>query len=183
MKKQKEKKEKKIRSGPRFRALDAVIILLILAAVIGVYLRYNHLDVFTGTGNQSNYIVSFSIKDIRYTTPEYYVSVGDVVYFSDDGKEMGALIGASDGQNRALLCQPAEKQFITEDNEVVEVQYPNNESRVDANGRIRCLGSYTDDGGFLVNGSRYLSAGQTVSVQTERVTVTILIEEIAPEGS
>ncbi len=181
MKKQKENKEKKVKTGPRFRALDAVIILLILAAVIGVYLRYNHLDIFTGNQNQSNYIVSFSIKDIRYTTPEYYVSVDDIVYFSDDGKEMGTLIGASDGLNRALSYQPATKQFVTEDGLVEEIQYPNNESRVDANGRMRCLGSYTEDGGFLVNGSRYLSAGQSIAVQTERVTVTILIEDITAE--
>ena len=179
MKKQRNKKDKTQRTTPRFRALDAVIILLVLTAVLGVYLRYNQLDLLTSKQNQKDYVISFSVKDIRYTTPEYYVSVGDMVYFADDGEEMGTLLSAADGLNIALSYRPATKTFLTEDGTVREVQYPNNESRVDANGRMLCRGSYTEDGGFLMNGSRYLSAGQTVSVRTERVTITVLIEDIA----
>ena len=179
MRKHKEKKEKTVKTGPRFRAMDVVIILLVLTAVFGIYLRYYHLDTFTGEHNQKDYVISFSIKDIRYTTPEYYVSVGDKVYFADDGEEMGTLEGASEGLNSALTYRPATKQFVTENGSVVEIQYPNNESRVDANGRMSCRGSYTTDGGFYINGSRYVAAGQYVAVQTETVTVTILIEDIA----
>ena len=177
MKKTKETKEKKVRSGPRFRALDAVIILLVLTAVIGVYLRYNHLDIFTGDQNLSEHTVSFVVKDIRYTT-EYYVSVGDTVYFADDGEEFGTLLGASDGLNNALPPSPATKTVVTEDGRAVEVYYPS-ETRIDSEGRLSCMGSYTEDGGFLVNGSRYLSAGQSVTVHTELVTFTLQITDIS----
>lgn len=178
MKKNKEKRVVKEKSPYRFRALDAVIILLILTAVIGVYFRYNILDQLTNNKDHQDYTVSFSIENVRYTIDEY-MKIGDQVYFVDDGELMGALISESkEMSTRALSITPASEFFMDEDGTMKEVLYPNNESRVDAKGRIQCRGLYTEDGGFLLNGSKYLSAGQTVSVRTETVTVDIVIQNI-----
>lgn len=177
MKKNKEPKAEKKVSRYRFRALDAVIILLILTAVIGVYFRYNVLDQLSNRKNQKEYTVSFSIENIRYTTPNY-MNIGDKIYYADDGEEMGVLIEESkNNSNRPISESPAGQLFVAEDGSVQEVFYPD-ETRVDVKGRMRCRGLYTEDGGFLVNGSRYLSAGQTVSVYTELVTINIVIRDI-----
>ena len=178
MKKNTKKSNEKDRSTPGFRAMDAVIILLVITAVIGVYFRYNILDLITKKQNLSDYTISFSIEDIRYTTPNY-INIGDKFYYADDKEELGVLISESANMsNMALGVQPASKYFMGSDGVVEEIYYPNLESRVDAKGRIQCRGRYTDDGGFLVNGSRYLSAGQSISVQTELVSVVILIQNI-----
>ena len=68
--------DKKSRSGLRIKALDVVIIVLLVAVVAGVYFRYNILDMLTGSKNLKEYTVSFEIKDIQYKT-ENYINVGD----------------------------------------------------------------------------------------------------------
>jgi len=177
MKKNREKNGEKKRSSHRFKALDAVIILLVLTAVVGVYFRYNIFDLFSKNKDMQDYYVSFSIEDVRYTTPNY-INIGDRVYYSD-GEELGVLVAESeDMSNLALSVTPASELFLNDDGTMEEVFYPNNESRVNAKGRMQCRGNYTAEGGFLVNGSNDLSSGQSLSVHTETVTVTIEIQNI-----
>lgn len=173
----KSKKEKAVRKSPRFGVLDAVIILLIIIAVVGIYFRYNIIEIVNGTKNLDDYTVRYSIENIRYTTPNY-INVGDTVYFADDGEQFGTLINASENMG-ALRITPASEYFKTSDAEIVEVFYPDSQSRVDAEGRLECRGRYSDEGGFLVNGSVYIASGQNVNVRTEYVTVTVRIEEIS----
>ena len=171
------KRNEAAHSGYRFKALDAVIILLVLTAVIGIYFRYNIFDLFSKEKDLRDHYISFSIEDIRYTTPNY-MNIGDKIYYND-GEELGVLVAESeDMSNLALSVTPASKLFLNEDGAMEEVFYPNNESRVNAKGRILCRGLYTAEGGFLVNGSQYLSCGQSVTVYTETVTVTIEIQNI-----
>ena len=170
-------KEKTIRKTPKFGVLDAVIIFLIIIAVVGVYFRYNILDFVNGTKNLETYTVSYSIENIRYTTPNY-INIGDEVYFADDGEHFGTLINASENMG-ALSITPASEYFTKSDATIVEVFYPDSQSRVDAKGRLTCEGRYSDDGGFLVNGSAFIAAGQQVNVKTENATFTIQIDEIS----
>ena len=175
--KKKEQKETKARKFPKFGVLDAIIILLIIVAVIGVYFRYNIVDLITNTKNLDEYTVNFSIENIRYSTPNY-VDVGDDVYFVSDNEKFGTLINVSENMG-ALSITPASELFTTSTGEIIEVFYPNSESRISAEGRLNCSGRYSDDGGFLVNGSTYIASGQYVNVKTEYVTVTIRIDEIS----
>ena len=164
-------KEKK---SPRFGVLDAMIILLVVALVIGIYFRSNIIDWISNQRNIKDYTVTFAVDNIRYTTPNY-INVGDSIVFATSGEEFGTIIEESDGKsNNALSVTPSSESFI-KDGKMIEVFYPNNESRVDVKGRLQCQGSYSEDGGFLVNGSTYLSAGQTVKVRTEFVTLEIRI--------
>ncbi len=172
----KSKKEKVIKKSPRFGVLDAMIILLIIIAVVGVYFRYNIIELINGTKNLDDYTVSYTIENIRYTTPNY-IDVGDEVYFADDGAHFGTLINASENMG-ALSITPASEYFTTSNAEIVKVFYPDSQSRVDAVGRLNCKGRYSDEGGFLVNGSVYIASGQYIGVTTEHVTVTLRINEI-----
>ena len=45
---------------PRFKALDLVIILLVIVSVVGIYFRYNLLDTLTSNKDLKEYTVSFS---------------------------------------------------------------------------------------------------------------------------
>ena len=159
-----------------FNVIDAVIIILVVASVLGIYFRYNVEDIFSKSKETCDYTVSFAVNDIRYTTPNY-ISVGDKVYFADTGNPFGELISESENKG-ALNIKPASKFFTDTSGKVVEAFYPNDESRVNAKGRLVCKGIYTDDGGFCVGGTRYIAPGQTVEVQTEYVTLLIRITAI-----
>ena len=165
-------KEKK---SPRFGVLDAVIILLVVALLVGIYFRSNIMDWVSNQRNVKEYTLTFEVENIRYTTPNY-INVGDRVVLYDSGDELGTIIESGDNSNQALRPTATSELFL-ENGEFIEVFYPE-ETRVDVQGRILCQGTYSEDDGFLINGSTYLSAGQTVKVRTELVTFEIRILSI-----
>ncbi len=181
----KETKIKRERKSPGFKVMDAVIILLLLLAIVGVYFRYNSLDFFGKRLNLQEYTVSFTIDNIKNSTPKH-VQVGDRVYFSDSGELLGTILPESNTmENIALKCSPASEYFVDETGTMIEISYPQDpnypeNSRVKAEGKISCHGFYTENGSFLVDGSTYLAAGKTIQVQTETVTVTIMIRDVQP---
>ena len=76
----------KTRRTPRFGVLDFVIILLIIVAVVGIYFRYSIIDLISNSQDLSEYTISFSVDNIRYTTPNF-VNVDDEVYFESSGEK------------------------------------------------------------------------------------------------
>ena len=164
------------RSRPRFNVLDVFIILLVIAAVVGVYFRYSIVDFLRSDMNKEQYVISYSIDDIRYTTPNY-MQVDDEVYFASNGKLFGTLLSESENQG-VLNIMPASKEFVDSKGDIKNVFYPNSESRVTAKGRLLCEGAYNSEGGFFVDGNTYISAGQTIDVRTDMVSVTMRILSI-----
>lgn len=161
----------------KFKALDVVILILILTAVVGVYFRYNILDTLTGSKNLKDYVVSFEINNVQYKT-ENYINIGDKVYYSN-GDELGTLIEASDNAKMALIPKPTTINYLPYGElQAVELTYPEN-TRIDAQGRIQCKGRYTSESGFLHNGNTPVSVGDRISVKTELVTVEITVTNIA----
>ena len=174
----KEKKVRSKRNRSRFNMLDAFIIILVIAAVVGVYFRYSIIDFLKSDMNTEKYVISFSIDDVRYTTPNY-MQVGDEFYFAADGALLGTLLGESENQE-ALSIMPASKEFVDSKGAIKKVFYPNSESRVTAKGKLLCDGGYDSNGGFFINKNTYLSAGQILSVRTDTVSVSIRILSIEP---
>jgi len=170
-------REQKEKRSPRFGVLDAVVILLVACLIAGIYFRSNIIDWISNKRDIQDYTVTFAVDNIRYTTP-HFISVGDTVVLADTGETLGTIIEESEGNSKIALSITPASEIFTDNGEVIEVFYPNNESRVDVKGRLRCRGSKSKEGGFLLNGSTYLSAGQTVTAHTETVTVELRILQI-----
>ena len=166
---------KKVRNLPKFGILDFVIILLVICVVIGIAFRYNLFNTFASLQKMDEYAVSYSIKNIEHTT-QNYIDNGDIVYFKDSGKAFGTIMEYADAATMPLRVTPSTQTFI-DNASTITVTYPP-ETRIDATGRIKCEGKVSDDGTFLLNGSDYISAGQTYIVCTEKVTLQITIQEI-----
>ena len=169
--------EQKEKQAPRFGVLDAVIVLLIVCLIAGIYFRSNVIDFITTKRNIRDYTITFAVDNIRYTTP-HFISIGDEVVMEENGKPLGTIIEESEGNSKIALSITPASEIFTDNGEVIEVFYPNNESRVNVKGRLQCRGTYSEDGGFLVNGSTYLSAGQTIAVHTENVSMELRVLQI-----
>ena len=165
-------KKKKVK---RIHVLDVLIILLVIAVCVGLFFRQDVVNMFGNFSNLKDAEVSFSVENISYKTPEH-VSIDDEVYFKSDRNVLGTLMAAVDNGDKPLACQPSTHRENI-DGEEVEVSYPEN-TRIDANGRIKCRGYFADDGSFMLNGSKYLAAGQKIVVCTELVTLEISITGI-----
>ena len=170
MKKENINKEKTL---PRFGVLDAVIILLVIAAVCGIYFRYNIMDMIASRRNIKEYNIEFSIDNINASTTRF-IQENDEFRFASNNERLGVLIKDSEGlSNNVLSVTPASEMF-NRNGQIVEVFYPE-DTRVDAVGRIKCSGTYSDNGIFLVNGSVSLSSGEVIAVHTDEVTIAIRI--------
>ena len=174
MKKDKVKAEK-TKKLPRFGALDAFIILVVIVAIVGVFFRYRLLDILTAQQNLSDYTVSFSVDNVRYTTPDY-INVGDVVYFKDSGAELGVITNESENMG-AFTVAPATETFTDSNGNIIDIHYPN-ETRVSINGKLICSAQVSETGGILINGNTYIAPGQTIDVTTELVTMTIRVNAV-----
>ena len=176
---QKRPKQPRRASGkPHFNLLDGLIVILVLLCVCGVYFRYTAYDDLLHRVNKQDYVLSFEVQDLRYTTPNY-VNVGDEVRLADDGAVLGRFMAGAESLTGALQITPATAYFTDAGGNVVEVSYPDGESRVDVSGRILCSGTLGADG-FCLGGTRYLAPGSSLAVQTDFVSFTILITAINP---
>lgn len=172
-----ENKNKYGRALPRFGVLDAVIILLVVAAICGIYFRYNIMDAISQKKNIKDYTVEFAIENINSTTTRY-IQENDEVRFASNGEVLGSFIKNANSMSDSILSiTPASKMF-TEQGKVIKVYYPE-DTRVDVKGWLRCKGTYSENGIFLVNGSVAVSSGELITVNTDEVTVTLRIVSIA----
>ncbi len=179
--KQRKKSGERTKIVPKFKILDAVIILLIVISIVGLYLGYDVMDTLKNRKEMKEYVVSFSIENIRNSTKDY-INIGDIVYYAEDGEQLGEFLPHTENVVQPLSYHPASVYVIDENGAAILIDYPYDDSpddRIDASGRFLCQGSYSDDVGFLVNGSRYLAPGQKIEVRTDRVTLTVTIQDIA----
>ena len=108
-----------------------------------------------------------------------FIQENDEIRFANDNEHFGTIIKDSQGiSDNVLSITPAFETF-TENGKAFPVFYPE-DTRVNAVGTMRCEGTYSDNGIFLINGSRSVSSGENILVHTDEVTVTICIISINP---
>lgn len=175
---QKETEIKK-RRFPKFGVLDAVIILLAIVIVAGVYFRYNLFDKLNNAKNLKECFISFKTDEIT-TAISRELEKDDRIYFKNDGKTLGTLTVPSEEISVVIQEQPATHTVFKDGKTYPDVQYPQGmeDSLIYGTGTIRSDCSVSEDGTFLLNGSLYLAPGQRYTVCTEKVTLTITITDI-----
>ena len=166
----------------RFNILDAVILLLIILCVVGLCFRYTITESLGLDDELQTYRIRFEIEGARNTLPAQLYK-GDNLYFAD-GAFAGTLMGVAEysneniltAGNQTLLTYPAEI-YVNDAGSIVSVSYPMG-SLIDADGAFKCQGGYGDGGYFLLGGERYLAVGQTLTLYTDTVKLTVVVTEI-----
>ncbi len=164
---------------PKFGILDAVIILLVISIVVGIYFRYSFFDTLTNMKNMKECYVTFKTGNVTVdTTRSLYKD--DLIYFKSDGSTLGTLAVKSEEISTVIQEQPATKTFFKDGKAYADVQYPQgiDGALIYGTGVIRCSCLINEAGSYLVNGSTYIAIGQTYTVCTEKVTLDITITQI-----
>lgn len=172
-------KPTKTRKLPKFGVLDAVIILLVIAIAVGIYFRYSFFDTLTSMQNMKEGYVTFKTDKIT-TNVSREMNDGDAIYFKSDGSNFGNLAIKSEEITMVIQEQPATSTVFKDGKTYADIQYPQgmDDSLIYGIGNIKCNCSVSEDGSFLLNGTTYISPGQTYTVCTEKVTVNITITDI-----
>jgi hypothetical protein len=172
-------KPQKERRFPKFGVLDAVIILLVIAIVAGIYFRYSFFDTLNSMKNMKECYVTFKTDKIT-TNVSREMYDGDAIYFKSDGSSFGTLAVKSEEITMVIQEQPATSTVFKDGKTYADVQYPQgmDGSLIYGIGTIKCNCAVSENGSYLLNGTTYISPGQTYTVCTEKVTVNIMITDI-----
>ena len=165
-----ENKQQKNAARVRFNLVDLVLIIAVLACLVGVYLRYSAGDEFGVKHELDQYVLSFEINNIRYTSADAFTE-GDKVYL--DGKEtvLGTILAIDS-------TSPSEVIYTDDKGDYKMVYYPE-DTRIDLTGRLLSIGVMSERG-YLLGGNTYLAPGQTYYVETPRINVSVTITDIEP---
>lgn len=167
---QPDKKTQKKPTHVRFNIIDLVLIIAVLACLVGVYLRYTASEQFGVNHELEDYVLSFEIKNIRYTSADAFPE-GDPLYLNGKDTVLGTILAIDS-------TTPAEVVFTDKKGNYKTIYYPE-DSRIDLSGRILSNGVMTERG-YLLGGNTYLAPGQSYYVETPLINVSVTITAINP---
>ena len=152
----------------RFNVLDWIIVIVLLAAVISVVLRFMGKNEIAGDNVTAKYEITFFVNDVRYTSADAFIK-GDSVYVATDDTYIGIF-------DRLDSNKPAAYYPENPDKGIDKVYYPEG-TRVDLVGTIISEGVMNEDG-FFVGGSYFLAPGKLITAYTGHVYVEMVIGSI-----
>ena len=169
------REERKPKTHLRFNLLDAVLILLAVLCVVGVWQRHNLQKLFASDAETESFAVTFEIKQLRSTTVDL-LEKDTAFYLVEQGEEiaLGVLQERVSASAATVYLQDAAGNTVT-------AVYPEDNYRylLDVNGILTCRGVMSD-GTFLLNGRTYLAVNQVMAVYTEAADLEIRITGIVP---
>lgn len=150
----------------RFSVIDFIIILLVLAGIIGVAVRFDLVGRLFSKTSQVDAEITFIAEAI---SPAEAAVFTEGTTFYHQNERFGTLLSAS-----------AETALIYAENDAGVLVSYEDETLLDLTGTLSCRVLPTDDG-YLLTGNRYIAAGSSFLLQADGIAVTvtvIAIEEI-----
>lgn len=156
----------------RFNVFDAVLILLVVLCIVGIWQRGNLQSLFEAGDASESYTVTFEVKKLRSTTAALLAD-GTELYLYENGTRvsLGQLSGTP-------ATTPASVYLYYEGN-MVEASYPDDpdECLLDVTGTLRCR-IIEHDGSFLLEGKSRIAVNQIITAYTESADLTLCVKSI-----
>ena len=181
----KKTKEKKNNESARFRfnVIDALIIVMVLVCIGGVALRYTVLDKVNIGGEEKDFYITFTVSDISYAQLQHIIQAKEEmesndnwVYLSDGATKLGNLTAVGE-QNKESFS------YKDENGKTENIVYSDSESDENVpwtlTGKILCRGRYSKNGGFLLNGNKFISPNTELEVFMKYCDFTLKIVDIS----
>ena len=177
--------EKKNTESARFRfnVIDAIIILMVIVCIGGVVLRYTVLDKVNIGGEVKEYYITFTVSNISYSQLQHIIQAKDEaesndnwVYLSDGTTKLGSLTAVGEQNKESFV-------YKDENGKTESIVY--SDSELDENvpwsmtGKILCSGRYSKNGGFLLNGNKFISPNSELDVYMKYCDFTLKIVDIS----
>lgn len=151
----------------RFNGIDLLIVILVIACIVGIAMRYDVVDVIRYAGDEQTARVSFFLANIKESSEDCFEE-GDAFYIDQTNEYLGVLEGG-------FVFEPAEDFNMTASGEYVKSASVN--ARSDMRGTIEAKGVFSNEG-FLLNNTKYIAPGSEITLQSNKIKVTITVTGI-----
>ena len=152
----------------RMNVIDGVILIVVLACIVGLVVRFTNTRSRADNDNLKSYDVYFSVTDIAYTYEDAFV-VGDTFTLADSGVRLGEFVGLE-----SIL--PAEFFARDKNGNLIIVNYPE-ATKINVTGKLLSYGMMTENG-YLAEGTTYIASGTSYRVQSEHLDVVLKITNV-----
>lgn len=153
-------------TNKRLSAVDAFIILLLIAAVVGVGFKVFAGNVGLFAGEKQEYYVSYVINEADKAVKDSLTEGAQ--FYTEGEKPFGSVTGE-------VRTTPAKIYNVNSDGEYVVKHYPDG-TKSEIEGTFLVKGTMTDKG--LVCADEYLCAGMTLKIYGGGVATDILITDV-----
>ena len=149
---------------PRFNVIDLVIILAVIALIVTAVLRSGITNEIQRVEANEKAEISVVVEGVSATIAEAFRD-GEILYCSQTGEKLGTL--------NHFDAEPYVSYRETVTGEWVKTE---STTLVTLRGTITCTGSRAADGSFLLNGTRFISAGSSFAFRsnTTEASLTVL---------
>ena len=152
----------------KFNIIDFIIILLVVACIGGIYVRYNLIDKIGVNAQLKNYEITFISKELRYTS---------LAAFEKDTAVIDRKTGNNIGIFKGIETNSPSAAYVEKSDGTIEKLYYPENTKIDVKGKIIVRGIMNDNG-FLLDGKQYIATGTTLKISTEKLDIDISVEAI-----
>jgi hypothetical protein len=157
-------RENKVRKT-RFNIIDLVIVLFIVMAIVGIFMRFNLAEEINIHALGEVFEIEFLIGDIQEASQDFLVP-GERFYMELASIEIGTIIRIDDIRNPA----PA---YVTDINgNIIKSELP---GRIEVIGVMESRGRTNRDGNHMINGNIFIAPNRELLVHTGKIEGLIRI--------
>lgn len=156
-----------------FGVLDVFLVSAIFVSLLGIAARFFLIDengIAAKEPQEVSAVLSVLITDIEGTSQEYFVS--ETEFAISDFETSGKV--TSD-----FTVTPAQYFAENEAGELVIEYHDEENGHIDCRGTLSVTGYYKD-GVYILGGNSPVTAGMTVTLSNEKITVSALVTDVAP---
>lgn len=150
--------EKNAVKKPHFNIIDLLIVLVVLAVVCTVIMRYDVAEKIDRASSDDNVRISFLVQRV-YPSFASEINKGDELVWDQADLTIGNIIEV---QSTKAIVYTADKYG--------QIAKDEDDKNVDIRFTVDTFGEMTDDG-YLVSGTNYIAPGCSVTLHNDRVTM------------
>ncbi len=151
----------------RFNIVDFVLILTVIACVVGIAVRSN-LKIAV-SNEKDTVMLTVKVYALKNEYLDAFV-IGDTFYYHN-------MANLPLGTLTAVESTPAVTRFVNSDGTWSTAYY---DDRIDVTCKIEATGVYSEENGFMLDGSTYIGSGSGMAVRSSRIETSFYVLNVEP---
>lgn len=153
----------------KFNAIDFLILLFIIAAILAVAFRSGLKDSLVAIRSNETIVYTLRINNLQKESFDM-LEIEDKLFAQSDDKLLGKIVGKT--------SRPAETYISLDSGEIVKTYIP---ERLDIFLTVECTGRVTEEG-CMLGGNYFVAAGKRISAYTDTVSFSFEVTNAYKKG-